>query len=375
MVRVSEIIYNIPCCGGFCAPTKNPDHTCFRHVSNEYTVPLAGRFHKLLCLLETNFFCRTCGRTGLAWGDRYRKHIGVFLAALNGFALVMGLVAALGMTTMNGLLKQTYWVHGSFKIASVPDAAIGSVFPNKGAAADATIGVPFDVYIGVNMRLNVMDCRKSLNVSLCSEWLEQAEYIKDEVGMHELRILWNDEDACQRGVGLLSEERLQGQKLCRDCRDAQFANFALVMGVVTQFPTLLTNLQRSTRFGDVNCQATMGVLTNIWGFIMTMLSVLLFKQACHGRLPETVGGVRVDWKLGGGFWCLVFATLVKVPDGIGHFLIPTPTQRWKTPDWKISHASEYMMLQEESASPKQVHMKPGMGPTLKGDVPGRRDAW
>jgi len=374
MGKVLQCLYNVPCCGGFCAPTVNPDPSCFRHFSNEYTVPLSARFHTLLPCIETNAFCRTCGWFGIPWGDRHRKSLGAILATLNCLAMFLGLFAALGMTQIGSVLKSSHWVYGELVIDSLPEMALQR-FPSlvENITSPLPIGVKFQIFAGVNMRLNVFNCRDARNSSLCRSWVSALKYTETESGLFHQEILWSNTNACGNGLGLDSGEILRNEKICKDCQGAQFANFALVMGVVTQWPTLLTNLQRSTRFGDINCQSTMGVLTNVWGTVMTLISFVLFANACHGKLPNSIGGRTLNWRFGAGYWCLLAATIVKIPDGIGHFIIPTPKQRWASPKDSFASAAEYMALRDdgdddEAPAPKQESMDEDVSGQCKSGV-------
>ena len=56
-----KVIYNIPCCGGFCAPTVSPEESCLKHVSNEYTLPASGVYLKASPVIESNVVCRIPG--------------------------------------------------------------------------------------------------------------------------------------------------------------------------------------------------------------------------------------------------------------------------------------------------------------------------
>jgi len=293
--------------------------------------------------------------TGVSWGDRHRKKIGSVLATLNCLAMFLGIFAALGMTQTPSLLQFTHWVYGEVVVQKLPDAALHR-FPHLGEniSRGLPVGIKVQLFFGVNMRLNTWNCRTAENSTLCQEWLGLLHHVEVEPGLFYEEMRWGDSQACSRGLG---SDVAQNQKICQNCQGAQFSNFALVMGVVTQWPTLLTNLQRSTRFGDINCQATMGVLTNIWGLVMTLLAFGLYGKYCYTKLPDNVSGLKLQWKFGLGYWCLLAATLVKVPDGIGHFIIPTPRQRWTSPKTSFASAAEYMALREEEAvGPKQESM-------------------
>lgn len=61
------------------------------------------------------------------------------------------------------------------------------------------------------------------------------------------------------------------------CLDSASATVSFaIMGAITQIPQMTTDLQRSTRFGDVNCQATMGAVTSFWGTYSGISSLASF---------------------------------------------------------------------------------------------------
>jgi len=238
------------------------------------------------------------------------------------------------MTTDPGLIQSTYWVHGD---VSVPRSGNNII-----------MGAKLKLYVGVNMRLSQVDCSEASNSTECEAWYGRPESIMKRVEgkIFHYELSWSDENACRdsAGYGATIEEQAASEKVCKDCQNALISNFALILGVVTQVPTITTNFQRCTAFGDVNCQATMGFLTCVWGLFNTMLSIILFSQACHKNLPESVGEKTIAWSHGFGFWCLIVGILIKVPDAVGHLVVPTPPKRWQKPAGKISSVVEYMRL-------------------------------
>merc|ERR1719199_421345 len=59
-----QAVYRIPICGGWCAPTVNPDPTCYRRISNEWTMIGGGVFMYLAPCIEYNMCCRFVGSRG-----------------------------------------------------------------------------------------------------------------------------------------------------------------------------------------------------------------------------------------------------------------------------------------------------------------------
>merc|ERR1719491_244211 len=108
------------------------------------------------------------------------------------------------------------------------------------------------------------------------------------------------------------------------------------MGAVTQIPQMLTDLQRATTFGDVNCQATLGIVSSLVGTLTTLSSLGAFYQGCTSNLPNYghAGNdvVSFSWHMGAAFSCFVIATLMKLLDVCAHVLVPTPQARHSIPD-------------------------------------------
>merc|ERR1712100_826850 len=110
--------------------------------------------------------------------------------------------------------------------------------------------------------------------------------------------------------------------------------------------SLTTNLQRATRYGDVNCQKSLGVFGNFLSMITTLVAAAAWSAACYKNLPRALFGVTMEWSHGAGVLCLVFGTLVKVPDALGNLLIRTPEKRWKEQVGPIADLADYLDLEE-----------------------------
>lgn len=276
------------------------------------------------------------------------------MASCNFVAMILCIFAAIGMSTNAGQLKKFYWVKGEVALPISGDKKVN-----------------IEMYMGVNMRVSRLDCNAAADPGLCKSVFLGTGAIKlnntwkeVETGIFEQEMKWSDPKACGQSSGAFTSaaDAAKGQEMCEECKGAAISNPSLILGILGQWPTLLTNLQRSTQFGDVNCQSVMGVLSNIWGTIMTMTSIMAYNTACYKKFPTKVetlnGDATISWTHGFGFICLIVATLIKVPDCIGHFIIPTPPARHKPPETKPESAAEYMML---SHSPKQIEMGEPVG--------------
>eukprot|EP00930_Biecheleria_cincta_P087577 TRINITY_DN76805_c0_g1_i1.p1 TRINITY_DN76805_c0_g1~~TRINITY_DN76805_c0_g1_i1.p1 ORF type:complete len:365 (-),score=39.32 TRINITY_DN76805_c0_g1_i1:120-1178(-) len=318
--------YHIPICGGFCAPTANPDESFWRHFSNEFTLPLAPRYMGLAPCVENSGCCTAVAKLGLPAADRHRKKVMALAAAANVVALILTIFATLGLTMNSSLLQSTHWVHG------------------KGT------GEAVEVYIGVSMMSEQIDCEKITqrenrlpNISICETGLKQAGFVQQSGSVYERNTEWKSEGVCVKEyIQGPDREILEG--LCKQCKENMLPVTSLILSIVAQLPTLATNLQRATVYGDVNCQATMGVVSNLFSLVTSMMSLIGFRFACWRDLPRSIDGREVQWELGIGFRCLMVATLVKVLDAACHLLLPTPRARWTKPSPEITDVKDYMML-------------------------------
>mmetsp|Transcript_68011 Transcript_68011/g.196946 ORF Transcript_68011/g.196946 Transcript_68011/m.196946 type:complete len:375 (+) Transcript_68011:139-1263(+) len=326
--KVKSIIFNIPICGGFCAPTESTEQSCLRHFSNEYTVPLAPRYMSLAPCIEFSPCCLGCARIGTRWGSKNRKPIMLCAFGLNVIALALTVVAALGLTTNVDYIRRYAWVRGSGNVS-------GCVY-----------GCPFDIYIGVQMRLDTINCTSpasavgALGAAKCLTGAERMGFISRADSMESIdRVVeWSDTQACTRG----DDESLND--LCKDCRENLISKGSLITSMVTQLPTMTTDLQRATRFGDVNCQKTMGIVTNIISLFTSLMALIAFRQGCYANLVKDLDGRGiVEWTIGPGFRCLLIATLIKIPDALFHCVVPVPKGKWAKPTEKLTLA-RYMEL-------------------------------
>jgi len=102
---------------------------------------------------------------------------------------------------------------------------------------------------------------------------------------------------------------------CNACKIAceDSVNVAIV-SLATTIPTITTDIQRSTRRGDMNCQKFMGIFTGFLGFFTTIASLSAYADGCYNNLPDELIGHNITYSLGPGFICLLIATVLKVFD-------------------------------------------------------------
>lgn len=270
------------------------------------------------------------------------------MAALNVVQMVLCMIAAFGMTTNDSLLQDTYWVTGE---------AIALQSGNN-----ISMDAPLEFFVGVNMYLVRVDCDEAGNSTECTRWYQSPGNLFEKDGnVYKQHVLWRDSDACQlydssvkNAVESVGQNLKKMSDACEDCADAMFTNFALVMGILTQIPTITTNLQRSTPFGDLNCQASWGTITCAFGTLTSLIALLAFTQACYVKLPDKINNTTMTWRLGYPYLCLILGTSIKIPDGICHLLLSTPEKRWVASTEKLTSLPDYMSL---NATPKQQVME------------------
>eukprot|EP00927_Polykrikos_kofoidii_P048492 TRINITY_DN42766_c0_g1_i1.p1 TRINITY_DN42766_c0_g1~~TRINITY_DN42766_c0_g1_i1.p1 ORF type:complete len:378 (+),score=51.63 TRINITY_DN42766_c0_g1_i1:34-1167(+) len=329
----SFFIYNIPFCGGFCAPTVNTDEACWRHFSNEFTVPASAKFMKLAPCCEHSIMCRSCGMIGHRRADHNRKKVMGFGTFMNAIALVLCILGAVGgLASDRGTLRALTWVHGEGYVLGDDGVRIGTI----------SIQISTKVRTARVEIEGIDNVRKQKLISSGFEELSQ--------GVFDRTISWGkDEDSCK----LVNEWR----EACESCQSNTPATSTLILSIITQFPTMATNLQRSTRFGDVNCQKTMGVITNVFSLLSSLSSMLLYRRACYTDMPEKAMGTEIEWRLGIGFRCIMITTLIKIVDATCHAVLPTPRQRWRPPEEKIRDVADYMLLAPPVAEDMESQMQ------------------
>jgi len=320
---LKKVIFNIPICGGFCAPTRNRE-PCFRHVSNEYTLPLAPRFMKLAPLIESSACCLACGRVGATALGRRRKPIMLAAFALNLLAFIFTCLALVGTSKDPSSLRSIPWVKGS------------GVLLGLGAN-----GATYDVYVGNSMRVDILRCSEDPSKGEACRAAALARGFtrpSTDPNLFQRNVAWDDEAACNF-IGNATSLSAS----CQECKDNLLSHSSLILSLITQFPTMTTDLQRTTRFGDVNCQKTMGVLSNLVSFVTTIISLLAFRSACWSALPVESDFAHFQWSLGPGFRLLMAAAGIKIADAIAHSLVPTPPGKWQKPN-KGLELADYMEL-------------------------------
>lgn len=309
-------IWNIPIVGGFCAPSESTEKSCLRHFSNEFTLPLTKCFMRLLPCMEQNLCCVAIGKIGCACADRLRKVIMMSSCCMNLLAMFALILAAIGgLATQPAVLSKLAWVRGT---GMLPRAKL-------------------EVYMGLKFQYHQMSCLELPQRTLFLNRTAGMGWSEPEQGCFERLISWNDERMCTQASQEVAD-------LCKDCKKSLLPRSALTLSILTQLPTMATNLQRATRFGDVNCQAGMGFATNFISLFSSLITLMSFRRSCMDNAPAAISGVSLEWRAGPGLMLVFLGTLVKVIDIIVHCSVPTPRQRWQNPGPEVKDVAVYMAM-------------------------------
>jgi hypothetical protein len=248
---------------------------------------------------------------------------------LNFVALILSIIALIsGLATEGARVEALPWVEGDAELTDTT----GAVTAN------------YKLFISMKLRYETVDCEESSDTLLCGTFVETAGFTHKEDTIYERKLEWDDV-ACADNPNI----DVDTEKMCKDCKENLVPSFSLVLSILVQFPTMTTDLQRSTRYGDVNCQSAFGLCTNIFGFVVSLGALMSFRKACYNDLPGSLYGQDVDWSIGVGYNCVFVATVIKLLDASVHFLLPTPKQKWKKPPAGITEVEDYMMLAMDDA--------------------------
>jgi len=262
-------------------------------------------------------------------------------------AWILNIYAAMALSNNPEVLKATAWAEGTIS------------WRGKYGGANT--------WVGLGGRVDEVDCGLSNYTDDCKVWFRTNAIQMKEIrpGVFQRHVNFKDKRSCPQNIVFMNGHnfgdaiaKLSGmeveasQKMCQSCLDsaASTVSFA-IMGIVTQIPQMTTDLQRSTRFGDVNCQATMGAITSFWGTYSGISSLASFSYQCWRRFPKLVkeknGYLDYRWSMGPGFLCMLLATILKLWDAIAHFVLPTPAARHTKPPKECEDLYDYLILAYE----------------------------
>lgn len=223
------------------------------------------------------------GKWGTAWGERNRGPLQFVGFWLSFVSIVLLIIPFASLSLNPGVVKDTAWT----------------------IAKASTDNDEFTVKQYIGLRMVVVTCEGSM----CQEQQSHFE--------------WTDADCVE--------------DFCDECLDATDGTItSAVVGLITMFPQITTNLQRSAPSGDLHCQKWMGMLTSILGFVGGVVSLYSYQSGCYDNLPSSINGMNVTYHLGPSFYCMLWATLFKPVDFLINLLIPVPARGY----WKQSEEEQ-----------------------------------
>lgn len=304
---LAKLVLKIPVCGGFCDHNHNPSNHCLARFSNEGTVPRpCVESPAVRRVSEHNCCCRALGRVGGESCHRSRSKIMFSAFVVSAIAWILQIAAAFSLTTNLTTTRLLSWGRISGEMGSLD----------------------LESYITPNLILNEIFVNNKLNYSSASTWEEK------------------DFTICDAAVA----------EACTACSTVvSSAKPLVIVGIFTQIFQMATDLQRSTVYGDLNCQKGMGFFTGIYGVVSSLFSFKHFKDNCYDIIPSKITipanrtGTTVDLvfqttaHVGPAFVLLFIATVLKAYDVFCHLIVPTPKSRHGPPVDPSCTLKEYMM--------------------------------
>lgn len=227
--------------------------------------------------------CVRVGQWGTEWADRNRSQLMFFAFWLSFTSFILLIIPLASLSYNESTVVGTNWSVGSIDLPS---------------------GSSFDYYIGLK---------------LVSVRCSGGDACPDITSFK-----WSD-STCTSNYGC--------NDCCKDCKDSVAGTVtSAVMGLITMLPQMGTNLQRSRRDGDLNCQKYMAIFTGFVGIFSNLGTISNFQAGCFNDLPTSYdppdggGSYDISYRVGPAIWCLIFATILKVFDIIFNVLLPVPTK-------------------------------------------------
>jgi len=230
-------------------------------------------------IFEKSLFCKNVGKLGVDWFDKHRTAFMMTATFVTFVCMILSIVALFAVSTANDDVKATCWTYGKVE---------------NGA----------EIFVGLNALVLV----SANGTTVSAVWGESTCTVMESV-------LGDDSSFCVQ---------------CRDSCDASVT--VAIMSLVTILPTITTDIQRSTRKGDMNCQKFMGMLTGILSFVSTLAALSSYAGGCLRNLPTQIGGLSIQYSPGPGLLCLVVATVLKVVDIVVHVCTPVLPYRGEIDD-------------------------------------------
>lgn len=232
---------------------------------------------------DNNSCCRKIGSIGLDAAEPKRGAVFITLTVLSAIQFIACIYACFGLSNGEGTIRNTYWAKATVDASDVPENANVPV-------VEATL------YMGVSSL--VVDMGDDVDTMKWSEACEPNE-VTNEPSMY-----------------------------CTDCKDAVTPIYTTaIMSTVAKLGQLLTDLQRSTQKGDVNCQKFMGMFTGFFATATTLAAFQTFSDACYKTIDDLdTKYYEVTASPGPGYIVMLIMVIFGFVDGFGHCLFKVPVE-------------------------------------------------
>jgi hypothetical protein len=178
-------------------------------------------------------------------------------------------------------------------------------------ARNHTSGEVFEIHVGLSSLLYVHDCVVGIGNSKNCE--------KTTLYMHKNN----------HGDGWPNLFIRDGIQECRDM--AMISGFGIFVTCVTLGFALLGCMNRMKFRADSNIQKTLGMVTDLCGFISLGITLRDFRLTCYNAILEhgSFGGeMEVVAELGPGYTCLLVCIFAAALRALFHWLTPLPEERY-----------------------------------------------
>jgi len=316
-----------------CNPQNNsPDQGCLKYLSNENTLP-APVFMPMKCrrIHEHSGCARWIGQIGFKKlsQDSVRSKIMLCAFSLSVTAWVFIILGAFAVSNSASLIGSFGWAEANYPLGG---------------------GSSIRVEAGIWSRAAVFTSPNA-SQTVVGSWAECSDNYT--LGGYSI-YLANAVPAWFAG-----EVEDDPNEFCSSCAAvSQSTAMFVYLAIFTQIPQILTDLQRTTRYGDVNCQKLWGIFTSFLGMISGFQSLRTFASSCWQDLPSkyyvsapdgTITTLNVEWAPGPGFILMLIGIIMKGIDVAIHLIVPAPVERSR-PQPKPIGAVEYMRLDGQEPS-------------------------
>jgi hypothetical protein len=213
---------------------------------------------------EDSKCCKQLGKIGLKYFDEHRATVMLILGFFTVLSLILSIIPIASASFNQETVENTSWTYGTSENENI------------------------EIWIGLKMIVTKIRGQTSSS-----------------------------------GWGSADCDRISSSDFCENCKSSCLGSVSMViMNFITMLPNVKGCIARSTRKGDSNCEKNFAILTGIIGTISTLSAISVYVQGCQNSLPDSIGGVDIDYSTGPGLACLATATFLQPINVLGNILTP-----------------------------------------------------